>query len=97
VTPQPAAAPIATPAREVNLSNDTIPNKACIVGGDNFSNKFVTWRTCESVIAAKEFEVRIADASTQKTNHRVAFGPAGLCRFSDCCAPSLKVNRNHSG
>ena len=97
VTTQTLLAPLATPAREVNLADNATAYKARSISRCNFSDEFVTGSTRESVIAAKKLQVCVADASAQKANYRITFGPAGLSRLSYRCPTSLKVNRNHFG
>ena len=51
-----ALAPIATPAREIDFSNNATSNKARIVRCDNFSDEFVPGSTGESVVTAKQVQ-----------------------------------------
>ena len=97
MTAKASLAPVTSPAREIDLADNTTAQEAWIVGCHNFSDEFVSRRARESVIAAKKLEIGVADASAQKTNHRIAFGPARLWNLSYRCATLFKVNRNHSG
>jgi hypothetical protein len=97
MTFQTSLAPIATPAGEVDLANNAIADQTRVIGPHDFSDKFVTRSARESVITTKKLEIRVADASYQEANQRVAFGPSRLSCLSYRRSACFKVNRNHSG
>jgi hypothetical protein len=97
VTAQPALAPIATPACEIDLTNDAFACKTGSIRGHDFSDEFMTGRARKSVVTTQKLDVCVADTSAEKANHSIAFRPARFWHVSYRCAPSFKVNRNHAG
>ena len=97
MTFQPSLAPIATPAGEIDLPNNAVAYQAGGIRPHDFSDKFVTRSARESIITTKKLKIRVADASFQEANQRVAFGPSRFSCLSYRRSACFKVNRNHSG
>ena len=76
---------------------DTPSNQARSVGRDDFSNELMARNAFEPIVAAKQFEIRIADTAAQETNDRIACRPAWPGNLSNGSAAFFKVNRNHAG
>jgi hypothetical protein len=63
MTSKTAPAPLALFARQIDLANHTLANPCCGVRFNNLADKFVTRNSAESVVAAREFQIGIADAA----------------------------------
>jgi len=87
MTAQSAPAPVAAPTGEIDLTHHPTACKPGSVCGHNFSDKLVSRRAGETVIAAKKLEVCIADAPAKQANDRIAFSAARLCCLSYRCSP----------
>jgi len=96
MTPQASLAPVTTTAREIDLTNNPTATEVWTVCFDHFSDELVAGRARESIVPAKKLQIRVADASTQQTDHRIALRPARFWNLLYGCTALLKVNRNHS-
>jgi hypothetical protein len=61
VAPKPAVTPFAAAARQVDLTYNTAPDPTPVIGLDDLPNELVTGGSRESVIAALQFDIGIAD------------------------------------
>ena len=90
-------APFASPAGEVDFADNALSYKALIICHNDFADEFMSRGSREVVVAAKKFQIGIADASAQEPDRCIAFRPPWLADASYGSASFLKVNRNHQG
>jgi hypothetical protein len=62
VTPKTSLTPFALSARNVDLTHYSASNQSCRISRHNLTHEFVARRARKSVVAALEFEVRVANA-----------------------------------
>jgi hypothetical protein len=74
VPAQIAFAPFALTACQIDFADDSSSSQTTIVRGYNFADELVTRNPGETVIAAEQFQVGVANAGTQKPDQRVACG-----------------------
>ena len=65
VASQSARTPFAFAARQIDLAHDALPDPARIVRFHHFTHKLMARRSAKSVIAALQFEIRVADSAVQ--------------------------------
>src|SRR5262249_47604379 len=95
VPPKAAAAPVAIPAGEIDFADDTPAQQLRIIRRDNLANELVPGSACESVVAAKQFQIGIADATAQQTDRCVPFRRARPACFLQRHAALFEMDSNH--
>jgi hypothetical protein len=97
VPAQATLTPIATPACEVDFANHSASDQTRVVGIDDFPNEFMSRNTFEPVVPAKQFDIRVTDAATQKPDNGITLWAAGFRDLSDSHATLFKMDRDHAG
>jgi hypothetical protein len=92
VAAQSSAAPFASAARKVDFSYDAAALQMGTVGLDNFSDEFMAWDSVETVVAAFQLEIRVADPCKQNTNQRETLRTPGFRHVANTYPPVLNVD-----
>jgi hypothetical protein len=95
VAAQSPRAPIAPAARKIDLADNPLPRELSIIRFDHLTHELVAWRSAESVIAALQLEVGIADAAVEQTYERESLRPARHRNAAGLDAPVLYINGSH--
>ena len=91
-----AFAPFALSAGEIDFTDDSFADEIALIRCHHFTDKFMSRRSRETVIAPKQFEVGIADAGTQKPNKGIAGGPTRFGYADDGGTTLFNVNGDHA-
>ncbi len=59
-------------ASQIDFADHPLPHQLAVVGFDNLAHELVAGCSGETVVAALQFEIGIADAAAQQTNPRKA-------------------------
>src|SRR5215471_8770056 len=94
--PQPAPAPVASLARQVDLARHPLPDQRRIVRLRYLGNELVPRCARESVIPALQFQIGIADASQQQTQQRETLRPLEPPHVAHRHLPAFQMNRQHA-
>ena len=97
VPAETSLAPVTTPACEIDFSDHAATQQPRIVGINHFTDEFVAGRARKTVVAAKELDIRIADAAAQKSNDSVTLRPSGFPDLFYRRTTLFKVDRDHAG
>ena len=95
VAAEPAAAPVAVAAGEVDFAGDAAADDGAAIGLDDLADELVAGDAAEAVVAALELEVGVADATQQEANARVAFGAAWERDFAKRDAAVFEMDGDH--
>ena len=92
---EPACAPFALAARQVDLACDAAAQPLWIFTGDDFAHELVSGCSAESIVTALQVKIGRTDPSRQQTNARKAFGNARKRLAADFDAAGFKVDTEH--
>ncbi len=87
--------PIAFAAGKINLANHALADKLFVIGFENFSDKLMAGNTAETVVAALQFNVGIADATTQQTHQRGSGTTPRHSAFDNANNSLIQMNSEH--
>jgi hypothetical protein len=90
-----AFAPFALTACQIDLADDSSTNQIAMVRRDNFADELVSRSPGETVIAAEQFQVGVANAGTKKPDQRIACGTAWSGHADNGGAAFFNVNCDH--
>src|SRR5665213_3626867 len=90
VPAEPACAPFATAAGEIDFARDAFPAL------DHFTDEFVTRRARKAVVSALQLQIGGTNAGGGQVNAGEAFGDAGQRLVAHFDAARLKMNGKHA-
>ena len=90
--PEPACAPIALAAREIDLAGHTLANQPLVVRFQNLTHKLMSGDTTETIVSALEFEVGVAQPGATQSDQRIAFAAARLRTLDDTDTALVELN-----
>jgi hypothetical protein len=88
----PAPAPFARSTSEVDFSNHAAPCQAAVVRRHDFAYEFMTGSPAKSVVAALQFEIRIADPSQKQPDQCESGLPRRTPNLANFNAAVFKMN-----
>src|SRR5439155_27287706 len=91
------AAPVAAAATQIDLAHHAPPDQVAPVRLHHFAHELVPWYARETVIAALQFEVGIADAAAQQPDQRKSSWRARTRNAFHRDTAIFEVNRKHRG
>ena len=94
---EPAAAPLASAARQVDLAHHAAADPRGRIRLHHFTHEFMSWSAGKTVVPALQFQIGIADAAAEQPDQCEAGGTAGLRFFPHFHTPVLQVYGNHAG
>src|SRR5579864_6039399 len=95
MTSELAAAPVALVAGNVDLADHALADERAGIGLGYFRNELVAWRARETVVAALQLEIGIADARAEKAEEREALGARGQRHIDSGDGSVLQVDSQH--
>src|ERR1051326_1884088 len=93
---EPATAPVAIRACQIDLAGHPLADPLAVIALDDFRHEFVAGRAGEAVIAAAELEIGIADAAYKQPQQRVAFRARGAGHVAHGNRAVFQMNRQHT-
>src|ERR1700722_4213521 len=95
VPSQAAAAPLAGPESQVDLTYDPAADPFAGIGVQHLAHEFMARRAGEAVISALQFQVGIADAAAEEPDQRESLGTSGARLVAHLDAPVFQVYDQH--
>src|SRR5437867_2881950 len=92
---QSASAPVALPARQIDLADDAPSQQIPVIRRHDFSDEFMARRSRKTVVTAKQLQICVADSGAEESDHRLTLSGRGTGRFADRRAMFLEVDGNH--
>jgi threonine synthase len=95
MAPKTTLAPLAFFARQINFANHALTNPRRIVRFNHLADEFMPGDPTETVVAACEFKIRIANASVQQLDQRESFRTPGTLLISNLNFVIFETNGSH--
>jgi hypothetical protein len=89
---QPAGAPLAFAARQIDLANHALADPSPVVRVDDFADKLVARRTAKAVITALQLEVGVANSTEEQADQRESRRAPGPGTLTHRYGAVLKTN-----
>jgi hypothetical protein len=96
VPAEPAPAPFAAAAAEVDLADDAFPEPGGRRRADHLSDELVSRNAREAVVAAPELQIRVADARSGHSDERESRPEAGPRHFQHTGSAFLENEGKHA-
>jgi hypothetical protein len=82
-------------ASEIDFTNDPPAQPIRIIGSDDLADELVSGDARKPGITAQQLQIRVANATAQKTNEGKSVWTIGSTNFSNLDAPISELDSNH--